>query len=64
MAVSITEVPKGHIGLGQLGVFFMVWTDGVGCGVEQRGNEVCRTGASNDGSAVGAVKLDGWLVFC
>ncbi len=63
-AMSATEALKmSHCGLGHLGVFWKndVWR--VGGGVEQRGDEWRRTDTPNDGSAGGAVKSDGWLVF-
>ncbi len=42
-----------HIGLGQQNVSSMAGDDGGG--VERRGDELCRTGASNDGSVGGAI---------
>ncbi len=41
-----------HIVLGHLDVFPMVEVYRVGGGVERRGDERCRAGASNDGSVV------------
>ncbi len=54
--VSATEAYKmSHIGLGNLDVFSTVEVYRVGGGVERHGDEWCRAGASNDGSAGGAV---------
>ncbi len=54
--VSVTEAPKMcHIGLGLFSIFSIVKADLVRCGVERRAYELCRTDASNDGSAGGVV---------
>ncbi len=44
-----------HIGLGYVDVFSVVEVYQVGGGVERRGDEWCRAGASNDGSVGSAV---------
>ncbi len=54
--VSATEASQmSHIGLGHLDVFSTVEVYRLGGGVERRGDEWCRAGTPNDGSAVGAV---------
>ncbi len=54
--MSATKASQiSHIGLGHLDVFSMVEFHRVGGGVERRGDEWCRAGASDDGSAGGAV---------
>ncbi len=54
--VSATEGSRlSHIGLRHLDVFSIVEVYRVGGGVERRGDEWCRAGASDDGSARGAV---------
>ncbi len=56
MMVSATEASQmSRIGLGHLDVFLMVEVYRVGGGVERRGDELCRSGALDDGSAGGAV---------
>ncbi len=54
--MSATEAPQmSHIGLGQQDVFSIIGDGRVCCGVERSGEKLCRAGASNDGSAGGAV---------
>ncbi len=54
--MSATEMPQmSHIGLGQQDVISMIKDDRVDGGGERRGDEKCGAGASNDGSAGGAV---------
>ncbi len=62
--VSATEASQMcHVGLGHLGVFSMNEVFREGDGVERCGDERCRAGTPNDGSAGRAVQSDGWLVF-
>ncbi len=54
--VSATEASQmSHIGFGYLDVFSMVEVYRLDGGVERRGDEWCRVGTSDDGSAGGAV---------
>ncbi len=54
--VPATEASQmSYIGLEHLDVFSMVEVYREGGGVERRGDEYCRAGASDDGSAGGAV---------